>query len=885
MKRCIALLLALATLAPLVSGCAVVTRGSDYCYKFLEHIVAYEFDEAFDMIAEATKIPDSVLSRAEKRALRQAEKEAANGTPSPEPTTAPLPTDEAGELRNDVMKDGSIVGSPGDMLPLENGATPDPALAGPVGTPIPETPTPSPEPTPAPKATKTPKPTPTPTPSPTPALDANGNPVPNKTISRKDFVSKYESVFEELQLTGIEYSQTDVTDGEIIAYVDYTLTYHSERGGELTYDFRITANRVEHRWCIDWSPALIFPMMDWGDNVRVGILQANRGEILCDGEAYAQNVSTITVFAVPSTIISYAQEEAKKIGKTEAEYPTTEEIYAEFARKVAAISEMETTEEKVVEALNKQRNDFAKLQTFFPDEMSLGLEETLLAIKGLSIDTANYGTLRYYPFGTSLCHIVGYAGIVTKEEMKEFEKTGDTRYNGDSWLGKYGLEQVYEETLLGTNGRFTYIQDSTGGSKGMLYKDDAVDGKDLHLTINPELQERLEDVIDITVYDTSIFGAVVVLNPKTGALLAATSWPGFDLNYLARGMPEDEWEALKNKVPEIPLYNRCTQGLYTPGSVFKTMTSAALLETNTLSATDVFPGNEAQYIDGDEWMPSEGFMATLSERADAAMTFAEQAHDRPLRRTGNSHRHTPMNMLSSIVDSDNLYFAYGALRLGWTKFEKYMERIGWGEPIYFEGLEVSTPQLYDKTKKQYDYDLAVTGYGQGQILVSPLQLACYVSAYANDGNIMTPYVVDSIWHASGTDYTLIEQRQPKIWKRAFQQSTVDTLLPQLRLVCTEGTARSMNISFISKRQLTVGYTLAGKTGTAEITDDKSKELAWFVCWRDKNPDGTPVTEENARLVCVMLELNLVDGKIPSGTEIAQMKYDIARAILKEDDLN
>lgn len=901
MKRWIAMLLALMCVAGTLSGfagCAVSTRGSDYCYRFLDNIVAADYARAYDMIAESIKAPETEEEREER--LKQEEEEGEEGeegkstptpdpdntpvsTPTPEPTPSPTPTPP----------------------PLQNGRTPDSYGVIPEATDTPDpniTPTPEPTPTPSPTPTPTPEPTPTPdpnaTPSPTPTLepgttptptpqptDADGNPIVEQTITKVGFIEKYTNIFEQMGLyegpdhARMEYEELDKTDGEIIARVNFMLTYYAASAisdenptGELTFEFTITANRIEHQWMIAWSPALIFPMMDWGDNVRVGTYQANRGEILCDGVPYAQNVYIITVFAVPSSITDANQ----------------------FVRDVAAVAELGLTEEDVLKALKNQRNDFSKLKTFFPDEYTLDLRERLLAIEGIGIDTANYGTQRYYPYGSSLCHIIGYAGIITKEKKLEYERIGDLRYNGDSWVGNYGLELVYEDTLLGTNGSFTYIQDTKGGSKGILYQKPAVDGKDLHLTIKPEVQQRLEDVVETVVYDPLIYGTVVVMNPKTGAIQAMLSWPGFDLNYLARGMPEEEWEAMKED-PRIPLYNRATQGLYTPGSVFKTMTAAALLETGTMSPSDVFPASEE--IKDDEWMPSEAFLNTIPERTDTA-TWKDQSVNRPLRRTGNSNRHTPMNLLSSVIDSDNLYFSYGALRMGWTKLEQYMEKIGWMEPIEFDYrqvdsfseevrfLEVGEPQLYDVKKKQNDYDLAVTGYGQGQILMSPLQLACYVSAYANKGAVMHPYVVDSVWHADGTNYSFVYRNEPKVWKHLLQEATVETLTPALRSVCLDGTARHMSRSFITKGPLSLGYTFAGKTGTAEITNDKSRELAWFVCWRDTYlENGEPVSDEDARLVCVMLELNLVNGKIPSDTEIAQMKYDIARALLKDDILN
>jgi len=164
--------------------------------------------------------------------------------------------------------------------------------------------------------------------------------------------------------------------------------------------------------------------------------------------------------------------------------------------------------------------------------------------------------------------------------------------------------------------------------------------------------------------------------------------------------------------------------------------------------------------------------------------------------------------------------------------------------------------------------------------MSPLQMACYASAYANDGVIMQPYLVDSIWHADGTNYTLVEQKEPKIYRTILQKGTVDTIYPALLEVITDGTARSMVKSFLTKAPLDLGYTLAGKTGTAELNNNKTKELAWFICWRDSK-GGEKVTADNARLVCIMLEIDLT--KLPD--EWNQMKFDIARALLKDDILN
>lgn len=853
MKRRIALAMSLVMLlTALLSGCSVLTSGSDYCYRFIDNIIAGEFDKAYDMIADS-------IQRAEDPSKATATPEAI-ATDTPEPREDDDTRSEQ-ELDDDEVVDGKVVETP--------------------------EPTPSPTPTPTPEPTATPTPSPSPSPSPTP--DADGNPYVEKTISRSEFSAKYRGIFEEMGVTSIDYTVTDVLDGEIVATVDYTLTYHTEKGGDLTYDFTIEANRIASRWTINWSPRLIFPIMDWGDTMRVGTLQSKRGEILCDGVPYAQNVNIVTIFCMPSTI-------------------PAEEMEA-FYQGVLSIPEVVknmNTEERqgrdaLDYALSRTRNDFCKICTFFPDQLTDDLKARILAVKGLAIDTQNYGTTRYYPYGESLAHIVGYAGIVTKKELRKYEAAGDTRYNGDSWVGKYGLEVTYEDNLTGTNGSFTYIQDPQGGSKGVLYRTEAVDGQDLHLTIVPELQERLENIVDTVVYDENVRGCVVVLNPTTGAIQAITSWPAFDLNYVARGMPEEEWNALKDDKVNLRLFNRAVQGLYTPGSVFKLFTSAALLETGTMSASDVFPASETLIGDTnakDEWMPSDNI----------SPGFSELANGKPLKRTATSNRLTPMNMYNSIIQSDNLFFAYGALKLGRAKFEAYLRNLGWETAIDFEIKDeegnyiIATPQIYailkhdngdwaydesgrPKEKSGYpqnDYDLAVSGYGQGQLLVSPLQMACFVSAYANNGDIMVPYVVDSIWHADGTDYNLVSQTEPRVWKKsAIQQSTIDTLHEAITKVCDIGTAQSLPRKLYRKGYFyTLGYKLIGKTGTAEITDDKSKELGWFVAWRDG------VEPEEARLCCVMLEIDLnANGKIPAESEIAQMKFDIVRAMLQKSELN
>ena len=334
MKRRIALAMSLVMLlTALLSGCSVLTSGSDYCYRFIDNIIAGEFDKAYDMIADS-------IQRAEDPSKATATPEAI-ATDTPEPREDDDTRSEQ-ELDDDEVVDGKVVETP--------------------------EPTPSPTPTPTPEPTATPTPSPSPSPSPTP--DADGNPYVEKTISRSEFSAKYRGIFEEMGVTSIDYTVTDVLDGEIVATVDYTMTYHTEKGGDLTYDFTIEANRIANRWTINWSPRLIFPIMDWGDTMRVGTLQSKRGEILCDGVPYAQNVNIVTIFCMPSTIP-----------------PEEMEAFYQGVLSIPEVVKNMNTEERqgrdaLDYALSRTRNDFCKICTFFPDQLTDDLKARILALLG-----------------------------------------------------------------------------------------------------------------------------------------------------------------------------------------------------------------------------------------------------------------------------------------------------------------------------------------------------------------------------------------------------------------------------------------------------------------------------------------------------------------------
>ena len=182
----------------------------------------------------------------------------------------------------------------------------------------------------------------------------------------------------------------------------------------------------------------------------------------------------------------------------------------------------------------------------------------------------------------------------------------------------------------------------------------------------------------------------------------------------------------------------------------------------------------------------------------------------------------------------------------------------------------------------------MTGYGQGELLLTPLQLAAYIGAFHNQGQVCRPYVIESTWQQENTEYNLVSQHETEVWKTICAPSTAATINDMLEGVVA--LPRSMGRGydgFGTGRFLGVRrtYLCAGKTGTAELdkaqnAKEANKEIAWFVAYRSAKLDGTELKDSEERLVLVMLEVDMTKQV----SEWTQMKFQIAQALLKDDTL-
>ena len=396
------------------------------------------------------------------------------------------------------------------------------------------------------------------------------------------------------------------------------------------------------------------------------------------------------------------------------------------------------------------------------------INKNILGINGVKISTVS---IRTYPYDKVASHIVGYVQNVNAEDLKKHKNEG---YNSTSVIGRSGIEAAYEEKLRGiTSGKIELVDKNDKVIKELCHKEVKMSPQDITLTIDIDLQQSLYNEYQ---NDKS---ASVALNPKTGEVLALVSTPSYSNNDFVLGLSTDKGNALNNDTNQ-PLMSRYKQ-TYTPGSSMKPITAEIGLETKTIDP-DKDLGAKDKWQKDSSW--GNYYVTTL-------------------------HAPSPNNLKNAITYSDNVYFARSALNIGKENLFKYYKNLNIGEKIPFE-LALNKSQYINKNQKVSDQLIADSGYGQGQILMNPVQLASIYSAFVNNGSIYQPHMV---------------QGQTKTWiKNVFSKETTKTIKEDLinAIADENGTGHAIYHDNV---------VLAGKTGTAEIkqsqSDTTGTELGWF----------------------------------------------------------
>lgn len=390
----------------------------------------------------------------------------------------------------------------------------------------------------------------------------------------------------------------------------------------------------------------------------------------------------------------------------------------------------------------------------------------------------NQDDTRMYPLGEAAAHLIGYVGSISEDELKQKE---GQNYGTSSIIGKTGLELEYEDTLRGIDGKEIYIVDKDENKVAELAKTEPKDGTDIKITIDAALQSKVYEQMK---NDRGLF---VVMNPQTGEILSEVSTPSYNNNDFAVGISSEKWAELNNNEGR-PLINKANQS-YCPGSTFKPITASIGLTTGKITTDTTFD------YQGLEWQKDSTW------GSDKLTTLTAYS--------------APKNVTNALIYSDNIFFGRVAMQIGTQTFIDGLKKMGFGEelelPLSPKKSQYSNTDTIDSEKK-----LADSGYGQGNILVNPIHMASIYSAFANNGNMVKPYLIYK-------DNATPEYLKQNVISLEVANTVRDALIQVVEN--PNGTAHDMHMS---------NHKIAGKTGTAELKtsadDTESGTLGWFDCF-------------------------------------------------------
>lgn len=600
-------------------------------------------------------------------------------------------------------------------------------------------------------------------------IEASGN------ISQEDFIKRNAAIYE-----GIEVQNMTV---EILAYDEekMTVTYQTSFdtvAGNISFENEALFMKGEAGYELVWDDSLIFPNLTSTDKVRVSTTQADRGEILDrNGRVLAGKGIASSVGIVPGKM----KDREVTIQKT-AELL---EIMPETIEK--KLSEQWVKEDSFVPIKTIPRVEEMEWMAVNPDEEVLKEKERqdkLLKIPGVMIADTE---VREYPLGEAAAHLVGYVQNVTEEDIEELVGEG---YTASDVIGRSGMEGLFEKELKGQNGCRIYILDSEGNEKEELAYTLVRHGQNIQLTIDAGLQASLYERFK---EDKS---CSVAMNPYTGEVLALVSTPSYDNNDFIIGLSDEQWTAL-DEDENKPMYNRFRQ-VWCPGSTFKPITAAIGLESGAIDWTEDYGNAGLSWQKDESW--GSYYVTTL-------------------------HAYEPVTLENALIYSDNIYFAKAALKIGAKEMESSLTHLGFNAELPFE-IKMAESQYSNSESIETEIQLADSGYGQGQILVNPLHMACIYSAFCNEGNIIKPYLLYQ--REAATEYWIAG---------AFSAETADRVLEGIKKVVND----SHGTGYAAHRDDIV---LAGKTGTAEIKaskeDNSGTELGWFAVFTAEETAERPV---------------------------------------------
>lgn len=424
-------------------------------------------------------------------------------------------------------------------------------------------------------------------------------------------------------------------------------------------------------------------------------------------------------------------------------------------------------------------------------DTSLIFESRQVELKGFYV---GINPIREYLDNGLLSHVLGYVGRISEEELAQ-----NLDYIMTDYIGKSGLEATYEDILKGKDGKERIEVDSSGEIIRTYGQEEPILGDNLMLSIDFELQKKLVQELTRQMDRAKVKKAsAVAINPQNGEVLAFVSLPTYDNNLFAKGISEKDYSKLISN-ENSPLLNRVISGEYPSGSTIKPYIAAAALEEKTI--TEKTTVNSTGGIKIGKW------------------TFPDW----------KSGGHGVTNVIKAIAESVNTFFyaiagGYENIEgLGPELMKSYLEKFGFGNYV---GIDIAgeakghlpTPGWKEEVKGEPWYlgDTYHMGIGQGDVLITPLQMVNALSTVANGGTMYKPHFLKAVLNSDGE---IKKEATPEIIKADFiSDKTIDIIRRGMRQTIISGSGRSL---------ASLPITAAGKTGTAQYGPNNENKHAWF----------------------------------------------------------
>jgi cell division protein FtsI/penicillin-binding protein 2 len=409
------------------------------------------------------------------------------------------------------------------------------------------------------------------------------------------------------------------------------------------------------------------------------------------------------------------------------------------AEKISSI--LEIPEEELLTKLDKPDDPYEVIKRKLEEETVNKIKD--LNIKGLYLVPESW---RYYPEGNLLSHILGFVG-----------------FSDDKKKGQYGLEGYHNEILQGKSGFLEAERDTIGRwiSISDRNMEPAEDGDDLVLTIDRTIQFKTEEVLKKLIERWNAeSGSIIIMDPVTGALRAVACQPNFNPN---KYFEEEDLNVFVNSI---------SQNQFEPGSIFKLITMAAALDSGAVTPSTCYEDKGVVLVDGYNI------------------------------RNSDLKAHGKKTMTQVLEKSLNTGAIFAQEETGKETFEKYAQNFGFEVPTGIELTGERGGNLSNLKNKKSDVNFATASFGQG-VAVTPLQLITAVSAIANNGKLMQPYIVEKFIHFNESE----TKTEPKIIRQVISPQTANRLSAMMVSVIKNGYGSKAGVD---------GYHIAGKTGTAQV---------------------------------------------------------------------